>query len=103
MTTLTVQRDNGWADKLRKYRILVDGVEIGRLGENEKLFHQVGEGLHVIDARVDWCGSRPLKFEARSEDLEVTVKSSLRGWRVFLALFYVIFNRHRYLTLDLRR
>ena len=103
MTTLTVQRDKGWADKLRKYQILLDGVEIGRLGESAKLLHQVGVGRHVIEATVDQCGSQPLSFEANSEDLVVTVKSALRGWRVFLALFYIIFNRRGYLTLELKR
>lgn len=103
MTTLTVQRDKGWTDKVRKYRILVDGVEIGRLGEGATLIHQVGEGPHVIQATVDWCGSQPLNFEAKSKDLVVTVKSTLRGWRVFLGLFYIIFNRHRYLILELGR
>jgi myo-inositol catabolism protein IolC len=103
MTTLTVERDKGWTDKLRKYQILLDGVEIGRLGEGAKLLHQVGEGRHVIEAAVDWCGSQPLSFEANAQDLVVTVKSALRGWRVFFSLFYIIFNRRGYLTLELNR
>ena len=101
MTTLTVHRDEGWADKLRKHRILLDGVEIGRLGERDELMHQVSEGRHVIEARIDWCGSQPLSFEAKAEGVVVTVKSALRGWRVLLLLFYIIFNRRGYLTLEL--
>ena len=98
--TLIVHRDEGWTDKLRKYKILLDGVEIGRLGEGEKLTHQVSEGLHVIRAKIDWCGSLPLSFDADTEDVVVTVKSALRGWRILLAIFYVIFNRHGYLIME---
>jgi hypothetical protein len=103
MVTITVHRDRGWADKLRKYQILLDGVEIGRLAEGNMLVHQVGEGRHVVEAKVDWCGSQPLSFEANADDVSITVKSALRGWRVFLAGFYPIFNRRGYLTLELSR
>ena len=103
MPTLTVRRDKGWADKIRMYRILVDGVEIGQLGEGEVLRQEISYGPHVMEAKVDWCGSRPLRFEAQSADQVVLVRSTLRGWRTFLALFYVIFNRDGYLTLELKQ
>jgi hypothetical protein len=101
MTTLTVHRDKGWSDKLRKYQILLDGVEIGRLGQGEKLMQQVADGRHVLEATIDWCGSQPLSFEANTEDVVVTVKSALQGWRILLSSFYIIFNRRGYLSLEL--
>lgn len=101
MPTLTVLRDKGWVDKLRKYRIMLDGVEIGKLGEGAALHKQLTDGPHVIDAKIDWCGSQPLRIEAQSEDKTVLVRSALRGWRVLLAVFYVIFNRRGYLILEL--
>jgi hypothetical protein len=101
MPTLTVQRDKGWADKIRKYRILLDGAEIGRLGEGEVLHQQITNGPHVIEAKIDWCGSRPLHFNAQSEDKVVLVRSALRGWRLLLGIFYVLFNRRGYLLLEL--
>jgi hypothetical protein len=35
MPTITISRDSGWADRLREYRILVDGVEMARVGNGE--------------------------------------------------------------------
>jgi hypothetical protein len=99
--SLTVRRDEGWADCLRRYRIILDGVEIGQLGEGEELCQEIGDGQHVIEARIDWAGSQPLRFEVRSRDQFVLVKSALRGWRVLLAVFYVIFAWRRYLSLEL--
>jgi hypothetical protein len=103
MTTLTVHREKGWADKLRKYQILLDGAEIGTLGEGDRLVHQVGGDRHVIEARIDWCGSQPLSFEANTDDVVVAVKSALRGWKMFFVLYYIFFNRQGYLTLELRK
>ncbi|HUR26915.1 MAG TPA: hypothetical protein VM509_01905, partial [Planctomycetota bacterium] len=82
MATLTVQRDKGWADKIRRYRILVDGLEIGRMAEGEVIRHTLTDGMHVIEARIDWCGSPPLQFEMLSTDKIVLIRSALRGWRL---------------------
>ena len=100
MPTITVRRDKGWADKMRKYRILVDGAEIGQLGEGEVLRHEISDETHSIEARIDWCGSRRIPFQAQSEDLVFLVRSALRGWRLQFTLFYIVFNRRGYLILD---
>lgn len=103
MPTLTVQRDKGRADSLRKYRILVDGKEVGKIGEGEILRQQIIPGRHVIEAKIDWCGSQPLQFTAKSKDRVVLVRSQLRGWNLLIALFTIIFNRRGYLKLELIR
>ncbi|MDP3521359.1 MAG: hypothetical protein Q8S02_12135 [Hydrogenophaga sp.] len=102
MATLSVRRDIGYADKLRKYRIFVNDSEIGQLAEGAVLHQDVGEGPHTVEARIDWCSSRPLKLDALTSGHVVVVRSSLRGWRVVLALWYLIFNRQDYLTLELQ-
>jgi hypothetical protein len=101
--TLIVRRDKGYADKIRKYRILLDSVEIGQLAEGAELCEQISEGPHVAEARIDWCGSQSLEFQARAGEQILVVRSSLRGWRVILALFYVMFNKRGYLVLELQQ
>jgi hypothetical protein len=66
MPTLSVQRDRGIADKLRKYRILLDGLEIGELAEEAVLSRETSSGPHVLEARIDWCGSQPLSSVAHN-------------------------------------
>jgi len=102
VTTLVVRRDKGSANKSRKYRILLDGVEIGRIAEGSELREEISEGPHELEARIDWCGSHPLQFDVQAGEQVVLVRSALRGWRVGLAMFYVIFNRRGYLHLELQ-
>ncbi|MEO0406056.1 MAG: hypothetical protein AAF289_01770 [Cyanobacteria bacterium P01_A01_bin.135] len=102
MAKLTVRRDKGYTDKLRKYCILLDGVEIGQLAEGEALRQDISGGLHVVEAKIDWCGSRPIEFDARDGEQVVVVRNALRGWRVMLALFYVIYSKRDYLELELQ-
>lgn len=103
MATLIVRRDKGYADKLRYYRIMLDGLEIGQIAEGTELRQDISEGPHVVEAKIDWCGSQPLEFHALAGDQVVIVRSALRGFRLFLVFVYVFFNKRGYLTLELQQ
>ena len=85
----------------RSYRILLDGEEVGRLKEGRELRLEIEEGHHVIRAKIDWCGSHPLSFEAGSDDITVNVRSGVRGWRVILAVIYAIACWREWVVLEL--
>jgi len=99
-TTISVSRDSGYADRLRDYRVLLDGAEIGRMGNGGERSFEVPAGQHELMMKVDWGRSNILSFEV---DADQSVKfrcgSSLRGWRVFLAFYYASFGFRHYLWL----
>ncbi len=98
MPRMRIRRDTGWADKLRAYRILLDGQELGRIKQGETQEFEVSAGSHEIVAKVDWCSSAPMTFDLDESGAEFEVASNLRGARVFLAL-PMIFNPRGWLTL----
>ena len=62
--TISVRRrDGGWHDRLRTYRILVDGQEVGRVGAGETVEAAVGAGRHEVEARADRCGGGPFPVD----------------------------------------
>jgi len=101
MTKLILRRDTGWADKLRTYHIFLDGTKIYKLKEGAEFTYEIEEGHHVVEAKIDWCGSRPFHFDAHSDDVYVSVMSALRGAMLFLGWLYMLFNRRGYLKLEL--
>lgn len=101
MPTLIVHRDRAFADKLRRYRLVLDGVEVGQLREGSQLEVPLARGAHVLEARIDWCGSRPLHFDCDGADVRVHVSSTLRGWRLLFALRTVLRQPRDYLQLRL--
>ena len=56
MTNLTVVRDSGYADRLRAYTIVLDGVVIGtiRNGENKNISNRPGTPFHIFEDRLVW-------------------------------------------------
>lgn len=101
MATLTVSRDSGYADRLRAYAVILDGKKIGEVRNGETKEFPINSGAHEISMKIDWAGSRKLNFSATNgEPLSFQVKSNLRGLKVVLALWYVIFTPKSYLLLE---
>lgn len=65
---LVIRRPRGrWFDVLRRYCILVDGVEVGRLRRGGRIELSPAPGTRVIEARIDWCSAPPLRVEIRAD------------------------------------
>jgi hypothetical protein len=88
-TTISVSRDSGYADRLRDYRVLLDGPEIGRIGDAGERSFEVAAGRHQLMMKVDWGRSNILSFEiGPDQSMKFHCGSSLRGWRLTLTLYY---------------
>lgn len=99
-TQITVRRTTSYADRLRAYKVKVDGVVVGSVRARESVTVPVAPGRHSLVLRIDWCGSEQIDFEVQpGENVFFECGSSLAGWRVLLALFYIIFRTHHYLWL----
>jgi hypothetical protein len=95
---LTIIRSHSNPDKFRKYKIMLDGVEIGAINRNETKSFDSESGDHVLQLKIDWGKSNALNFTQNTPDQELKfeVTSPLRGWKTFLAIFYatILFNKY---------
>ncbi len=95
-----IRRPRLHADRLRAYRILVDGQEVGRVRNGGTITIDLPSIAHVLQAKVDWCGSPLLRIEKSGENLcvlEVGFNGST--FRQFMPYLYITFLRNRYLYL----
>ena len=59
MSSITVVRvPSSIGGTARAYKIVIDGVERARLRGGQKVTLDVGAGEHVVQARIDWTGSK---------------------------------------------
>lgn len=99
---LRVRRGTSYQDRLRAYKVKVDGLEAGVVKRNSTVEIALAAGPHVVAMAVDWCGSQPLEITvAEGEAIELECGSSLTGWRIFLAIAYILFLRNDYLWLKM--
>lgn len=70
MATIEVRRRaGGWADRARKYKLLVNGEEVGAVGAGESVTAEVAAGEHEVVLKLDWCRSRPQVIELAAGDV----------------------------------
>jgi hypothetical protein len=99
-TQITVRRTTSYADRLRAYKVKVDGKVVGLVRARESIKIPVSPGRHSLVLRIDWCGSEQIDFEIQlGEHVCFECGSSLSGWRILLVFFYAIFWTQRYLWL----
>lgn len=94
---LRIVRGSGYADWLRQYKILINGVQLGAIGRDAALDLEVPCGPLTIEARLDWGRSQPLMIVATpDEKIEIEVANH---WGALLALWGSTFGFRTYLIL----
>jgi len=67
-STLCVYRNREWSGLLRGVRLILDGVEVGRLRPGRSLTVRVAPGPHRLQARQDWAFSEELSLCVSEEE-----------------------------------
>jgi hypothetical protein len=94
---LKLIRRSGFADRLRSYKIVINGMQVGTMANDTVLDLEVPSGPLTIQARLDWCRSRPLMIEAApNQRIEIEVSNH---WGALLGLWAITFGFGSYLTL----
>ncbi len=76
MATLTIQRARDSAAIFRRMSVQVDGEVVARLRRGEKQVHKLDAGEHVVQAKMDWTASEPLRVDFVPDD-DVSVEVAI--------------------------
>lgn len=77
-STLTVSRVSAHPNRLRAYRLFLDGKEIEALKNGRSINASVAAGTHTLVATVDWVRSEPLQLTC-GEGAPVFVRCETSG------------------------
>lgn len=90
MPKLLIKRNSEWANKMRNFQLYLNGRKFTQIKDRQLLSFEIPEGTYRLEARIDWCGSRPLDFEVKKGE---TKRIEIRGFifsRYFLPVALVI-------------
>ena len=94
MAKINIQRSSEFINRIRNYRIYIDGKKLGTIENGESKEFEVKEGHHIIEARIDWCGSPKVSVEIRNDEIK-TLKVSgfyLSKWIVPIIFSITLLN-----------
>ncbi len=99
---LKLVRDSGYADRLRAYKVVLDGKEAGKIGDGETIEFPISAGQHSLSLKIDWCGSNTIQFTVLEGDvIAFNAKSNLRGPRIWATLWCALFARDSWIVLSI--
>ena len=87
---IEVERTSSLFAFIYKMRILIDGQEVGRVGNGDKIRFKVAPGIHEIRVKMTFCGgsSRPLSFQVKSGDFKrFRAGKAFGGFSMFTGLW----------------
>jgi hypothetical protein len=94
---LRIVRGSGYADRIRRYQIVINGARVGNIAHDSVLDLEVPSGPLTIEAEIDWCRSQPLAIEARPDKrIEIEVSNNFGS---LMALWGITFGYRSYLAL----
>ncbi|MSO00077.1 hypothetical protein BHT95_12015 [Bacillus paralicheniformis] len=101
-TYVEVNRTSQLMNKMRKFSVLIDGVEAGKIKDGGRLRIDLEPGEHEIQVKIDWCVSQTLRFTLdEGEVLKFRCGSPVRGWKMFFGFFYVLADPEKYSFIEL--
>lgn len=101
---LTLARDSTFADSLRAYSILLDGVNIGTIRDGEIKHFDIKPGMHSLMLRIDWARSQKIEFNfIEGYDAIFLCSSSVNSENVFIrglqVYYHATLGRSKYISL----
>lgn len=97
---ITITRENGYADKLRNYKVIIDSKVVGEIADGQTKTFDVSKGSHTLRLGVDWAKSNEVEFDSSGKEIRFKCGNALKGLRIILAIFYATFLAHKYLKLQ---
>ena len=96
---IRINQDTGYVDRFRAYKVVLDGNVVGEIKYGQQVEFDVAPGKHHLNLKIDWCRSNIVDFEENQDTVEFECGSNLRGFKVLLAIFYILFLPSKYIWL----
>ena len=65
MATIRLKRTSEYNNRMRDYKIFIDGKQVGTIANGETKDFPTTVGQHIVTAKVDWCSSPELSIEPK--------------------------------------
>ena len=70
MATIRIKRTSEYNNKMRTYKIYIDGQNVGTISNGETKEFQTTEGQHSMFAKIDWCSSPEILISLSNDQIK---------------------------------
>ncbi len=94
MSRLVLHRENNYVNRMRSYKIYLDGTLLDTISNGKSKEIEIPDGTHSLQAKMDWCSSPPVPFEV-GQNATATFKISgykHSNWLVWVVLAIIFIH-----------
>ncbi|HNT81070.1 MAG TPA: hypothetical protein PKH65_10345 [Bacteroidia bacterium] len=92
MPLVKITRSNEYLNRLRNIHIFIDGHKIGEIANGQTSEFEISPGRHSVLAKIDWCSSREISFEANETNTFMLSGFNKANWIILIAVLIIIFH-----------
>ncbi len=70
MATIKLQRTSEYNNRMRDYKILIDGLQVGTIANGETKEFTTTVGQHSVTAKIDWCSSPEISINTDDNEIK---------------------------------
>lgn len=89
-----------WRDRNRSYDVIFDDVKVGDLRNGADFDLPVSPGAHTLRIKIDWTGSRTLKFAVESAQTAEFICRARPAWMATVDVVRAIWRRDAWVELE---
>lgn len=99
MSSIKIQRTSEFNNRIREYKIYIDGQLIGKIGNGETKYFETTTGLHTLNVKTDWCSSPDITFNINNIETknfkvgEVKIVSSIMPVTLGVIFLHIALSR----------
>ncbi|MGC1471601.1 MAG: hypothetical protein WA775_03325 [Psychroserpens sp.] len=101
---ISINRIKQNINRARAIEIYINNKIVGTIRNGETKIFKVDSDITIVYAKIDWCITKPKNINTPENKMIILeLGSNLSGWKLLLAIYYVIFKPSKYLYLRVKK
>lgn len=98
MATIKIQRTNEYQNKMRAFKIFIDGQEAGTIANGETKDFETKAGKHTVTAKIDWCSSPDIAVDVKEHEIKNLEVGGFKNGKWIMLTGFIIVGLHLILS-----
>ncbi len=94
MTIIRLKRTSEYNNRMRDYKIFIDGQQVGTIANGETKDFPTTVGQHIVTAKVDWCSSPDISVDINDNQTKKLKVGGFRNGQILIPIGLGLITLH---------
>ncbi|MDP2176038.1 MAG: hypothetical protein Q8K70_09025 [Bacteroidota bacterium] len=94
MATIRLKRTSEYNNRMRDFKIFIDGQQVGTIANGETKDFPTTVGQHIVTAKIDWCSSTDISVDVVDNHTKTLKVGGFRNGQILMSIGLGLFVLH---------